>query len=140
MNYQKSDQKINSNFKKQLSQTTSASALQSTGVEFDSWLWYKCLVIGNVISNKVKYISHIFRLNSFVLKCLGFRSTFTASVRVFNCHDSSKKFFTWAMEVFSSDRGSYNMSCGSKLLREPKNFKTKEFTWATEVNSFQYIT
>jgi hypothetical protein len=40
------------------------------------------------------------------------------------------------MEVFNSDRGRYNLNCGSKLLREPKNFKTKEFTWATEVNNF----
>ncbi len=33
------------------------------------------------------------QVNSFVLKFLGSRSTFTAAAQVFNCHDPSKKFY-----------------------------------------------
>jgi hypothetical protein len=43
------------------------------------------------------------------------------------------------MEVFNSDYGSYNLSCGSKFTAETKNFKTKGFTWASEVKLFQLI-
>jgi hypothetical protein len=32
--------------------------------------------------------------------------------------------------------GSYNLSCGSRYTARSKNFKTKGFTWASEVKLF----
>jgi hypothetical protein len=49
------------------------------------------------------------------------------------------KNFTWNMEVFNSDYGSYNLNCGSKYTAGTKNFKTKGFTWASEVKLFPVL-
>jgi hypothetical protein len=35
------------------------------------------------------------------------------------------KNFTWNIEVFNLDYGSYNLGCGSKCTAGTKNFKTK---------------
>jgi hypothetical protein len=40
------------------------------------------------------------------------------------------------MEVFNSDHGSNILGCGN-LCTGSQIFKTKEFTWSSEVNYFQ---
>jgi hypothetical protein len=41
------------------------------------------------------------------------------------------------MEVFNSDHGSNILGCGNLCTAGSQIFKTKEFTWFSEVNYFQ---
>jgi Na+-transporting NADH:ubiquinone oxidoreductase subunit NqrD len=59
--------------------------------------------------------------NSFVLKFLGSCSTFTATAQVITAM-IWVKIYTWNMEVFNSDCGSYNMGCGSKCTAGTQKF------------------
>ncbi len=43
------------------------------------------------------------------------------------------------MEVFNSDHGSNILSCGNLCTAGSQIFKTKEFTWFSEVNYFECI-
>jgi hypothetical protein len=43
------------------------------------------------------------------------------------------------MEVFNSDHGSNILGCGNLCTAGSQIFKTKEFTWFSEVNYFQCV-
>jgi hypothetical protein len=48
------------------------------------------------------------------------------------------KIYLEAMEVFNSDHGSNILGCGNLCTAGSQIFKTKEFTWFSEVNYFEH--
>jgi hypothetical protein len=46
---------------------------------------------------------------------------------------------TWAVEVFNSDCTNYILELWQYSTARSKNFKTKGFTWASEVKLFQGV-